>query len=647
MTISKKFLDSVNYIIDLLILASKKEQMQKFEVISEFDTLKTALAEAKKNDFFQDILIHSVYSTVRKKTYFLDDILNNEHFLTFLNEYKPFSTNFEIKNKEKIDKIIKIMSSVPEFKNVENQVELLSYTLKEAFIYYQDADLSYISKINGKTSKINTSIYSEILNASSDQDIIKQLNDKNIGFYLFNSRIGKTLTPSRYLRGITLVSNQTDGITIYRMKSIITDIIGITCGMFQTTTLTSKNHSIPVKLHKSDSKDISIDNKKLSDFEKLPLVNKLIIKNLISLVTNKEEVKKIKKENKVLVHNKSLKTSEINLPIVSNFEYEKMKDFSFDELRFSGKYDFLSPLDDIFKDFIDMDMVNLKTDKQHCYYELTQKLNKWCSPAFKAENFNPEEFYQSYSIHEYGYDQLPLGTQRSISMITAKDETIVGSKEDVYKKLKEISKMNKLSILSVLFDFHESFFFKDFKDSLDKCINENMPNLINDELFLDLINSFGMADNIKKNYNKLHVSGGHENYKKDYLNKNNAKTILTISIHNNKTIDYLIKNYNLTLSERSKEIVIIEGIKEKLLKMLSNDPNKKLRNNFFSYWTNDLDVELHRWFFKSSFGIFNIPMSNKQTKLFREKLEKIKGEDIIQNCSEDGGQNFRNLSLVY
>ena len=59
-------------------------------------------------------------------------------------------------------------------------------------------------------------------------------------------------------------------------------------------------------------------------------------------------------------YNKSDNNS--NFPVVSNLDTKEIRSFSFEELKFKGEYSFLSFLDDLFEDVIDMQYINYFAD---------------------------------------------------------------------------------------------------------------------------------------------------------------------------------------------------------------------------------------------------------------------------------------------
>jgi hypothetical protein len=649
-----------NNILNSLDLMIEKENQKKSDsetfYSSYYSALKQVFIESKDNDFARNIIINAFYSVLKEEQFKISEFINDDSFLAVLSDYKSFKQNFETNYNHLMGNIISKFETLCNFKEVKNQSEITSYVITESLVEYSKSKIKFIPRSFDKEINLVGVLHEKFLKAENDTILIQKMNDLPYGFYISSTLYKKIISTSCSTPDYCLISNQEDGITIYETASEVIGRVGLDRSSYTLKNFITKEHEEKLIFNNKDSNQQSIaifKSEEYSDFEKLDLINKLIIQSFISLALSKEEQIKIKKENKSLLFNKSSITGKINLPVVSNLEHEEMKDFTFNDLRFTGKYDFMSLLDDIFENVFDMDLVNTRTKNESSFFYITEKggENK------KDFKFNKEMLKEKITLSEKEYKDFSVSMTRDRTFLTPLPESFVGTKKEVREHTKKIALMNKLTLTAMYMEYYELVYSEIFRNELKNCLDKNIDSIINDEDILSLIKVFGHCKNRSTNYynispfkKTLFISHDGRNLDeldkdesiKEYSGKRKATWLASICFFDYRIIEVLIKKYGLKLSKESMNVLQFQKIRITLDEMYKAISIKnKIRTNFFNFYENGIDIELNKWFYDDILAYVLIPMNEKQINDFKSVVSSVGGK--LQDCDNRNGNRINIL----
>lgn len=651
-------ISDILHVLDFLIQKEKSKNTFSDSIFdSYYQKLKNTLIDSKNNEFAKNLIIKTFYSVLKDEKLNISEFISDTTFISVLNNYNAFNNSFEEKHDDKIKKIILKFKEIFNIDSIKNQSDIASFVIVESLMEYSASKKRFLPKSNPTDTHIHSNvIHKKFYYAYTDNDILKELQDKEYGFYVFRVPYKEIISSTRNLSDMLIVSHQSNGVTLFNPYSTVLGRYGLTGSSFSLDNIISKEYKIKFETKENKTTELSTEHQESSDFDNLKLVNKLILQSYISLASTKEEIEKNEKEYKAIVFKNTSDENTTNLPIVASFENNDIHSFSFDEMRFSGKYSFMSPLDDIFADFIDMDIVNLKGDTISDYYSLERNLEPNRSSPLKPKDFKPSTIKDCFYVKTTELENFGVGKHRNRNFLIPITESTIGSEEDVLFNSKKLALINKLSLMNLLMNLHYEFYHNVFHEELRVFLNENMETIINDERFLKLITDTGISLSTKPNhynidgwFNSVFVSkeksklSDYENKEniKDYTSSRKAINLIGIALYDVRMIDLFVNEYGLELSTHSKEITEIIRIKLELNRMYNEiDIPNKTRLNFYCFYDNGVDIELNNWFSGTLLGNIIVPVTKKQAELYKTKIEDIHSVGFIQNCNQRDGRRF-------
>lgn len=638
----------------------------KDNVTSYYESLKNIFESNQNNERVQNFVVNAFFSKIKTLDVNIGELISEVDVVKMLSEYETFSKSFDTKYKDKVDSIVENFCSIGNFKSIQNGSEMASYVMIEALMEENLMDKVFVPR-NVESNEHSMYLSEDILSAKKDAEIFEQLKDKPFGYYIFHFRYKRMVSTSQNLSDIVIVSHQEYGLTTYKPHSKVSGSTGVSHYFISLKTMLNKEHPQPIS--ESIGEEVAQYKENMSGFERLNIVNKLVIKTFISLVSSKEHIETLKNNysgslflTKEKEHIETLKNT---LPIVSELKNESFSGFTFDELRFKGKYAFMSVLDDLFEEYYNMEHVNLLSDEEDSFHMIKEYTEEGRSCSKIMTEFTKEAIDNQYYIHKFKYEKLGVNMDNRLSFLTPVTEVLIGEKEKVLEQTKQKALMNKLTFLNFLIEKYYYFYSDIFNKEIKECLLENKDAIIEDVDFLKMIKTIGACKNIRSNYyiinnhtnsilmseQKNHFSFEEDEKIKDHKNKLSAQYLVAMPLYNYRIIELLTERYNLKLSKTSNNLFNIIKCQQTIFEMYSEikrENPKQTRLNFFSFIDNGIDLELNKWFENGYFHYIIIPMNNKQYQSFEELIVTINECNIIQDCNKRnmGRLNFRDTDIL-
>jgi hypothetical protein len=653
--LNKQVIHCFNYFKNIETLKNKHSETM---FVSYFDTLKNIFENTKDNSFAQKNIIFSFYSKIKTETINISDFIEDDIMLSFFKDYNSFTDSFFSKYENDLNKIKNKFEEIINLDTIINDKELLSYCVTESLIEYSKANIKFIPRINNDNIHYSNKIHFSIHSVKKELDILTILENKSFGFYIFKVPYQKVTGNSfKSANAVCLVSHQSNGTTLFNLDNIVLGRSGLKGNSITLENIVSKNHKINIELKENTKTELSTNTKELNEFYSLPIFNQLTIISLAGFCSLKEERDTNEAKIDCLIAYKNNQNDKSFLPVISNFTITDLPYITFEELKFKGKYLFLSKLDDLFEDIINMEFVNFKSDKSNCYFELTMnnendvesEFGNYFNRSFEPKVFSKHDFNQFY-IKETNFKDAGVGTETSKGQITPLNNSIIGTKEEIYNHCFQKAKMNKLTLYVKYIRFYTSINQDKFTTEMWTFINDNIEVLLNDSEFLSLINSVGLCRNSKRNYHNA-AYGNCVLISKEQYNINNleelngfnsnkkASHLISIILNNTEFYDLFINKYNLTLSKESLFYIELYKMNVTLDKIFDSiEMVNKKKMVFFGFIDNNIDLELQNWY--STFPPLSLilPTTTKQQKDLIFKFEKL---DInIKDTSYSTGRSF-------
>lgn len=640
--------ENVIHCLNYFIRGEKsKDRYSQNLFVSHYQVLKNLLLDNVDNPFISNAIINSFYTKIKLESVHFGYLMEDKKFLNFLLNYSAFEDSF-IKNYS--DELFELKEKFSTFFNVDlinNTEEIISNSIVEALIEYSNMKIRFVPKQNVTPSDFVSKFNHKFYNAKKDIDIFTELEDKEYGFYIFNvpysGLIGHSLLE---LQSVCIVSHQYNGTTLFNLHDKILSKKGMKGNSFSLENIINKKNDISVNVNTFDisyMKDIvtgkGINDDETNIFSNIPFLNQFNLISLMSLMSNKKN-RYINEKNNVAQISQNLDIGS-NLPILNSYEINEIPKFSFDDLRFDGEYHFLSFLDDLFEDIIDMDTVNFYSDRDDCYFiaELNEvdkdsAFGGYFKETFKPTLFNKDHF-NNFSVKEIpfpsGYSYAHI--ENNMNHITPLNNYAVGSKEDIYKKAFQKAKMNKLTLYYLYITFYSNIYYSKFNNEIKDFLNDNIQKIINDDDLICKTKTSGFASNSRINNNNVTNLGSVlvapeyvlENDKlKDFNGKNKATHLLAWSFDNNELMTILFEKYHLKLSKNAKMIFKFNNAFIQLATIYKELYLKnKNRKVFFGSDQSEIDLELQGWFMTGSFFTAVVPLTTSQYKSTIEKFELL------------------------
>lgn len=629
--------------LDYLISKETKKNEHQFEVESDYSFVKSSFLNTT-NDFFKNTLINNIYSNIKQEKILVNDIIENKFLSNFINAYQDFNLYFNTSFADNLSHIKSNLSKIIDVDNVKNIEELISYCIIESFNEYSNTIIRFIEKNNkNDDAEFSTQYFSDFYKAKNDITIFNTLTDKPYGFYFFKTPLRiKSISNNEYSE-FTIVSNQANGITLFNMNYRILNYIGISTKRYNTVNAFNKEHNILINnIDSEKSTYLSSNLKNTSDFDtELSLINKLIIIGLLSLFSDEDNRKSQENKKALISFDKDLNDKSL-LPVVSSFKHNYDLPFiTFDELRFKGDYAFLSFLDDLYQDILNIDVVNYKNDNLYSFYDiLTNNVETESDFGSFYKEFTPKEFsfndFNNFKIKEISREDVYVGINNYHFKIIPINNTIIGSNEDIYQNCFDSAKINKMSLYLYYNKFYSYLYKKEFETEMNDFISNHIEDLVTDTVFLSYINRIGSSNNIKSVYYH-HTENVISHYDSELsptmriFNKDKKATmLLSISIDNKNLVDHLINEYDLSLSSNSHFFLKLFYANIQLNKLYEDTKSNK-RRNINEILDTKIDLELNKWISFSTLFTFTIPLNKR----------------ILDNIYSNVNADFLNLKNVY
>lgn len=664
-----------NILNTLDFLAKKEKVCHKYQdstFESHFEALKSLYIDSEKNDFFKNIITMSIYETMKPMRIEIEEMLSNKEALSFLLDYDSFVSSFEENYSDSLIPFIEEFKSVLNFDKVSNKNDLTSFIITESLKEYSMSEKRWLSKSIKKEQSDIAKISEHFLKSDNDADMLKILSDKPFGYYCFRVPYKKIIGSTFSYTDFIIVSNQAEGVIVYDLFSKILGRSGLQSNSYTLENIFTKNHKVEIKYNVETDNEVA-QNFELTDIERLPVINRLILKTFVTIANNQENINELKNENKVIAY-RSDSIGESILPVVKDFDNEKMPIVTLEELEFKGEYDFLSIFDKLFGDFYSIEDINLKRNKKNRFYKLSRTIedNKLKEEDLlgisslelnirnsnlnrkqkEIKDFSKKSFNDCYYIEEINHEKSPVGIQKSKELMIPIIETMLGTKENVKKHILSVAKMNKLTLLSQYVDFYIELYSDTHDNELRDFFLKNLPELLEDEVFLKMVKTVGFSTNVKSIYYGMTDYGSSllldrtfssygeiEDSKlvKDYMGKNKAVNLWSIWGQSFEIMDYVLSNYENDFSEETTNIIEID----KAFCLLKRKQKEQMKNGakvstFFSFVENGTDIELNNWFGFYRFFNFSFFTTAKQTKILVEKINRLndkQSDSIIQKIS--------------
>jgi hypothetical protein len=626
-----------------------KHSHSKETFSSKYDRIGKTLENFTGNDFPENLVVNMFYSNLKKESLPIEDYIDIDYFVETVSHYPQFQIDFKSKYKPQIDAIAESLIESTKVNFIKNREEIFSYVISESLIEHSFTKKRFIPrKIENQAPFSTMTFFNEFHSLQNEASLLPLLNNKPFGFYICRVPYQKVIGATKSRSGFILVSNQSDGITVFNFNNKILGIFGLQGNSYTLENIVNKEHSVEIKSDSVESHSITLfDQNNDSDFAKLNIINQLVIKFFVSLVSKDLQENIIQNENKAVAFISAEKTEEKSLmPIVSDLQHGNIPHFTKEDLKFTGKYEFFSIFDKVFDNVLDMDLVNFHKESRDCFYDLSfiETFKKDIVGKDRIFDMSPEAIKSYFVVDEIEYGKGYVGIEKSLTHLNP-ITSIIGTEEEVYDHCKMIAKMNKLTLIN----FYAGIYSARYKEGLKKELHDffvaNIDKLLEDKKFWSFIKTFGLYGATSKNYHNAAMCGAgflvsEQAFKLsnvndkllDYRQKSKAAKLLGFTIDNYEAFEYLEKEYGLILSEPSKNLMEFKKayqLKKKMFKEL-DIPNKKSKN-FYAFLKNDVDIELNNWL-DASIGIHAVlPFTAGQHKKFNAFLLEVNnGEDIVQ-----------------
>lgn len=612
---------------------------------SKYDRIGKTLENFNGNDFPENLVVNMFYSNLKKESLPIEDYINIDYFVETISHYPQFQIDFKNKYKPQIDAISESLIEATKVSFIKNKEEVFSYVISESLIEHSFTKKRFIPRTTEKQAPFSTmTFFNEFHSLQNEASLLPLLDDKPFGFYICRVPYQKVIGATKSRSGFIMASNQPDGITVFNFNNKVLGMAGLQGNSYSLENITNKKHSVKIESDSAESHSVTLfDQNNDSDFAKLNIVNQLVIKFFVSLVSKDLQENIIQNENKAVAFISEEKSL---MPVVSELQHGNIPQFTKEDLKFTGKYEFFSIFDKVFDDVLDMDLVNFHRESRDCFYDLSliEKFNQKVVGKNNIFDISPEAIKSYFVIDEIEYGQGYVGIEKSLTHLNP-ITSIIGTEEEVYDHCKMIAKMNKLTLINFYAGIYSTRYKKDLKRELQEFFVANIDKLLEDKKFWSFIKTCGLYGATSRNYYHAATYGSGfliseqvsslSNFNGkllDYRQKSKAAKLLGFTIENHKVFEYLEKEYSLTLSEPSKNLMAFKKayqLKKRMFREL-DIPNKKSKN-FYAFLKNDVDIELNNWL-DSSIGIYAVlPFTAGQYKKFNEFLLEVNnGEDIVQ-----------------
>lgn len=616
----------------------------------KFDSLNT-IQENTQSEFIKDSVIQTLYAYIADRHITFSKFLGNQDVTAFLMNY----TNEVEKYKKHSNEVNKIKNMLlGNNSNITNANDLIPYVIIESLIDFYDAKKYVIQKNNSNDNKFYSNYFEDVIKLTNSYDFINSFQNKPFGFYICKAptqQYSSLFSGDKYI----IVGNQPNALYFYELNCDIKKEHGFNSyNLSIENDIFRKRHNFKIEVKESDNNELSTDIKK-SLF--IDTTNELIFKCFLYWCeTMKAEVT----TKGFIGYNKSEKT---NFPVVSNLESQEIRDFTFEELRFKGEYAFLSFLDDLFEDIIDMSYINYYSDNLNHIHKI-QHVSEEINFDLESNYSFDKSFFNNFKIDIVEKSERNYGSNFSLTPI---NPYYFGEKEDIQKYNLNVAKLNKLKVYYMYLRVYLKQNKTTLENDMQSFFTNNVNDFIHDHEFIKLINVLATGNisdrNLKEHFlyaqipNVLTIPDvrlvnnngiGYSIYSvkdlniTDYKQTSKAKKLIGFDIHNIDIWNYFENKFNTHFSKETNVIISLFKAYH-LLEEVKNKKNISKISNIVDAFSYDCDIELFKWNETDRLVRVFVPMNDKNYKDFTDHLEVVKPEKII-NCNfgySNGSQWFR------
>lgn len=604
-----------------------------------------SIQQKTNSDFIKDSVIQTLYSYISEYKLPFNVFMSNPDVTAFLNDYNASLDRYKSHESE-IQKLNDIL--LGNDTNISNKNDLISYVIIESLIDFYDSKKYVIHKNNNKTGFYNK-YFDEIIELESSYDFISSFESKPYGFYICKLPFHQHST-FFYGHKYVIISNQPNAIYCYELNNDIKVKHGFNLYNLEIKNdIFRKNHNFKIEINENSKSELSTYS---NDSIFKDTITKLVFKCFLYWA---ESMKEETFEKGYIGYNKSDNKS--NFPVVSNLDSKEIRSFSFEELKFKGEYSFLSFLDDLFEDIIDMQYINYFADN----------VNKIHLIKHVSDNIQ-FDFDKNYSFDKYFFnqfeinivDKLPLDKLKSHERgfsLTPINPYYFGTENDIKEYNFNIAKLNKLRIYYMYVKLYFKKHVADFEKEMQSFFIENVNNFVTESDFINLVSKFATGNisnrNVKENFlyaqlptivavKDIAFRDRSEKFYSikdveeldiiDYKSKAKAKKLIGFDISNLNIWSYFEENFDLNFSKETEFFISLFKSFHLLENIVNDKGIEKVSDILAAFPYKSVDVELYKWIeFDRLIRVF-VPMSNKNYKEYMTILEEVDHPNVI-NCN--------------
>lgn len=504
---------------DVFLKATAK--LSEDKILDNVDVLHN-LYNFSSNDFVKQTTVMHVYSVLRNKSIKFDKLLSCSEISSLCLSFPSFEEYYLSTFSKNLTTFRDSVSAVSG--NLRNVNDLIAFSIIEAAIAFSNTKYKFLSTDFSNEHKfISSNVFKLNKKVKDETECILLLQDKPDGFYCVDSFYDKY---DKSIRGVRtfIVSKQGNDLCYIYLPEKSKFITGLNSSLYHrySNIVTHHYDSSDFIL---DFDDKNVDKEKSNSLAKkesfeyqfcdsLKFINSVIVYIFVSMF--KEKYQSIIKENKsfVALENKFDK----KFPVV--FENVAFPKITFEDIRFDGNISYLSYLDDMFKDVINMDLVNFDLDSIDPKYvnkrvDVSVENNERYTILFpsyikemKKENFKliPYEFYKKTTKKGKGcftdmIELLPI------------NKNYIGTKEEIFKYAKTIALKNKIKLYAIYLKHYLELNQLNYFIDKNEYFEKNIVNILKDDEFLSLVKEVSYTKSLAPRHlsSLTLINGGHVN----------------------------------------------------------------------------------------------------------------------------------------
>lgn len=607
----------INSIFDYFIAIDKQKRQNKEESFkSQLETLKNMHnAFMHDSSFFANLCLITFFENIKENKISINDMIENSYLSKIPSLYEDVLYEQKYSHQDQQEKLEKLVGKWFPNCTDDSLQKLSSYVSIEALSELNKAEIRFLPKSMPNTS-FSPSLFDNYKVFKTDVDALDHVATLPYGFHLVHVQTRKALSKATVGVEPILISHQGKGMTIIRFESRRRNTIAsrvITSLVFNN--IVSKEHDIKVEHKQVETGKELIVSQVREETNYNSIINQVILELFIQFFLQEDSDSNYQTASLMLMNGTQAKGS--TLPVVSQYQNEDARDFTFDDLRWSGKYQFLSFLDDMFKDVLPMDIVN------HVSHD--------DDTITIIRSIDGDDSYNNFKLRDFKMADLPVDVHHWNSAIHPINTSIVGTVEENIKLRKKIAMANKISLYDYYLNKYLSEGILVLNKDLRDLIIENFDEIIKDEVLLSYA-KLGSCRATQTNSGSFFTTGfegvcvkGQDfdsknidwDNLKDIEGKAKAHTGLVINFQDVKAYEHLQNVYGWKPNEISKNVILCEMAYHKLHELFEKEGNDVI-SNLFNFHNLSIDIELYLWMRGCyNFMALTIPMKKSRFDEFK------------------------------